>query len=221
MINNIDINTIDSMPMFSPPYETKNNKKCHSDFSTSSNIHPKLSTDLTNGLPLDTVSFAPFLMWNVHENKYFENVGLINDLAINDNNLYDTKDKHNSSNYAEMMRELFFSAENIDIIQNGLIKNVFFTSDETLRINKIKEETLIQYMNYVWTNFCRYLPYDFKNQINELDDKVIEQLTPLLLQEYQFYTNYLRDADRSNLPLLERAVMISKNRKQQLNSYYN
>jgi predicted transcriptional regulator len=61
---------------------------------------------------------------------------------------------------------------------------------------------------------------DIDNEKKEVTDKVIEYLAPLLLKEYQFYTNYLRDSDRSKLPPLERPVMITKGRKQQLPSFY-
>lgn len=213
---------IDTRPMFSQQYGTKENKTCHSDYATASLVHPKLDLNSKKTEVLDTVSFAPFLMWNVHDGKYFENVGNFNNMVVNDNKIYDTSKSCNldTNNYAELMQEAFFSSENMDIIQNTLIKTVFYRSGETVRINKIKQETLIQCMNHIWTNFCRFLPYDLKQQIEDLDDKVIEYLAPLLLKEYTFYKNYLRDSDRTNLPQLERPIMIAKGRKQQLPSFY-
>jgi len=213
---------INERPMFDNNFYPKEGNKCHSDFSTSSIVHPKLNLESNKTELLDAISFAPFLMWNVHDGKYFENTGQINNIAINDNSIYDTSKSCNNdvNNYAELMQETFFSSENMDIIQNALIKTVFYRSNQTLRINKIKQETLIQCMNHIWTNFCRFLPYDLKEQIDDLDDKVIEYLTPLLLKESQFYFNYLRDSDRTNLPTLERPIMIAKGRKQQLPSFY-
>ena len=192
-----------------------NKNICYADFEQAINIHPKLK----NNNLIDTVSFAPFLMWNEHETKYFENVGTINKLALNDNKVYDINNRCNND-YTELMKEAYFSLENMDIIQNMIIKEVFIRSNETLRINKIKSETLIQVMNSIWTNFCRYLPYEYKEQIRDLDKKVMEYLVPLLLKESEFYKNYLRDSDRTNLPQLERPIMITKGRKQQLPSFY-
>ena len=194
-----------------------NKKKCYADFEQAINVHPKLKD---NNM-LDVVSFAPFLMWNEHDSKYFENVGTINKLAMNDNKVYDIqKTCNDNDNYVDLMKEAYFSLENMDIIQNMIIKEVFLRSNETLRINKIKSETLIQVMNNIWTNFCRFLPYDYKEQIRELDKKVMEYLVPLLLKESEFYKNYLRDSDRTNLPQLERPIMITKGRKQQMPSFY-
>jgi len=215
---------VDKRPMFisNIGYVPPLNNKCYSDYSTSSITHPKLNLEKDNIEVLDVVSFAPFLMWNVHDTKYFENVGKINNIAINDNHIYDTSQSctNDTNNYAELMQEAFFSAENMDIIQNMLIKTVFYRSEEKLRINKIKQETLIQCMNNIWTNFCRFLPFNLKEQIEELDDKVVEYLTPLLLKESEFYFNYLRDSNRSKLPPIERPIMITKGRKQQLPSFY-
>lgn len=193
------------------------NKKCHADFKESTKIYPKLK----EGNVLDTVSFAPFLMWNEHDSKYFENIGINNKIAMNDNKIYDTsKSCTDNNNYSDLMTEAFFSIENMDIIQNTIIKNVFFKSKETLRINKIKQETLIQVMNSIWTNHCRFLPYNLKEQIREINNKVSDHLVPLLITEAKFHSNYLRDSNRTQLPQLPRAIMIVKERKQQLPSYY-
>jgi len=193
----------------------KSNDKCFADFSSVVNNNSKLKTDI-----LDVVSFAPFLMWNEHNSKYFENIGTINKVALKDNNIYDTTKMHNDDSYADLMKDTFFSLENMDIIQNHIIKTVFYKSNQKLRINKIKTETLIQVMNNIWIKFCRFLPYDLKKQIEDLDIKVSEYLVPLLLKESEFYFNYLRDSDRSKLPPLDRPIMIVKNRKQDLPSFY-
>jgi hypothetical protein len=197
----------------------KTSDSCYADFS-SFNMNPKLDQNKESNV-LNVVSFAPFLMWNNHDNNYFQNVGKINNMAINENNIYETpKSCNNDDNYADLMKEAFFSLENMDIIQNRIIISVYLKSDKTLRVNKIKNETLLQVMNSIWTNFCRFLPYDLKEQIDELDNKVVEYIVPLLLKESQFYFNYLRDSDRTNLPQLDRPIMINKDRKQQLPSFY-
>lgn len=203
-------------------YESINNKQCHAEFNSATSTHPKLDLASKKTDILDVVSFAPFLMWNEHESKYFETLGgSINKLAINDNNIYDVNQTCNDNDdYVDVMKEAYFSAENMDILQNMIIKNVFFQSGKKLRINKLKSPNLIQCMNHMWMNHCRYLPYDLKEQIRELDHKVVEYLVPMLLQESEFYFNYLRDADRSNLPPLPRPIMVSRSRKQQLPSFY-
>ena len=196
--------------MISKIHETNNNNKCYADFSHTKD--GKKSTDI-----LDVISFAPFLMWNDNSDiKIFEK----QTSSINNNHIYDTNNTCDNDNYAELMKSAYFSSENMDIIQNMIIKNVFYNSKETLRINKIKSESLTQIMNHIWTNFCRFLPYDLQKQIKDLNQKVINHIVPLLLKESIFYSNYLRDSNRTKLPQLERPLMISKGRKQQLPSFY-
>ena len=155
--------------MISKIHETNNNNKCYADFSRSKD--GKKSTDI-----LDVISFAPFLMWNDNSDiKIFEK----QTSSINNNHIYDTNNTCDNDNYAELMKSAYFSSENMDIIQNMIIKNVFYNSKETLRINKIKSESLTQIMNHIWTNFCRFLPYDLQKQIKDLSAKVSGCITAI------------------------------------------
>lgn len=195
--------------------------KSYADYKQSTSTNPKLNLSSSNTDTLDVVSFAPFLMWNEHDSKYFENVGAINTMAISDNNIYDTRQScTNDDNYADLMKEAYFSLENSDIIQNMIIRDVWTKSNQTLRINKINHQTLIQVQNQIWTNNCRFLPYDLKEQIIDLNKKVVNYVVPLLLKESQFYFNYLRDSNVQTRTPLPPPIMITKGRKQQLPSYY-
>jgi hypothetical protein len=165
---------------------------------------------------LNSFNFAPFLMWNDHENNYIKDFNIINKMNINSNTINNNK----NSDCSEILKDNFFSIENINIIQNKIIMSIFYKSNETLRINKIKYESLIQIMNSIWLKYCQFLPFDFKKQIQNLNNKVIEYIVPLLLKESKFYFNYLKDSDRTNLPILERPIMIFKDRKQTLPAFY-
>ena len=146
--------------MNSKIHKTNNNNKCYVDISpplaraptTGGNFDSKQITKSTD--IFDDISFAPFLMWNEHNSKYFENTEikkqtLSGNMAINNNHIYDTNNTCDNDNYAELMKSAYFSLENMDIIQNMIIKNVFYDSKETLRINKIKSESLTQVMNHM------------------------------------------------------------------------
>lgn len=194
---------------------------CYADFYQSTSIHPKLNTSAPNNNLLDVVSFAPFLMWNKHDSNYFEKVGTINKLANECDGQNLIKECNTiCKNYTKLMTESFFSSVNMDIIQTKIIRQVFELSNHSLKINKIKNEVLLQVMNHMWTNFCRFLPYNFKEQIRELDNKVVEYVVPMLIKEGEFYKNYLRDSDRTNRPLIPPPITINNGRKQQLPSFY-
>lgn len=176
-------------------------EKCYSDINQSINMEKNIEND---------VNFAPFLMWNDHNTKYFENLT---------NTIY-TDNYNNTYENVAVMKEAYFSLENIDIIQIMIIKNIFYKSKETLKINKIKHESIIQIMHNIWINTCRYLPYNLKDQIKDLNNKVCNYIVPLLLNEYTFYKNYLRDSDVNSQQLLERPNKIVNSRKETLSSIF-
>ena len=159
---------------------------------------------------LNTFQFAPFLMWNDHDLKFNEQINntnlALNKMNIDSNNINIDKD---NKDYINIMKNTFFSLENMDIIHYRIIMGVFYKSNENLKIKKIKNETLIHVMNHIWINYCNFLPYKIKEQIDELDNKVVKYIVPLLLKEAEFYFNYLRDINRSNLPLIDRPIMTS------------
>jgi hypothetical protein len=165
---------------------------------------------------LNSFNFAPFLMWNEHKDNYIKNFNIIKKMDINNNIINNDID----NNCIDLLKDEFYSVENINIIQNKIIMSIYYKSNETLRINKIKYETLIQVMNSIWLKYCQFLPYDLKNQIKNLNNKVIEYIVPLLLKESKFYFNYLKDSDRTNLPIIDRPIKIFNDRKQTLPSFY-
>lgn len=157
---------------------------------------------------LNIFNYAPFLMWNDNEDLSKDKLKILNKMEINNNIV-----KKNKNDNIELMKDVFFSLDNIDIIQYRLIIGVYYKSNQKLRIKKIKNESIIQVMNYIWNNFCNFLPYNYKEQIDKLDDKVVEYIIPLLLKESEFYFKYLSDLDRTNRKLLDRPKMIYNNKK--------
>ena len=160
---------------------------------------------------LDIFNFAPFLMWNDHNNKYTDKIVLSNKMDINNNIIKNNDDITNDN--INIMKEVFFMKDNIDIIQYRIIMSIYCKSNKKLRIKEIKNEILVQIMNYIWSTCCKFLPYNFKEQINDLDNKVVNYCVPLLLKEAEFYFNYLRDIDRNNRQLLDRPIMVYNNKK--------
>lgn len=167
------------------------------------NCYAEFSNNISKNIDDTDFSFAPFLMWNDHKTKYFEKMKNINTIDYNNN--------------IELMKKTYFSYENTDIIQNTIIKKIYIDSNEKLKIKKIKNETIIQIMNYIWETFCKFLPYDLKNQIIDLNNKTIDYIFPILKKEANFYSNYLRDSDRSNIKPIERPVFVTN--KKELPSY--
>jgi len=175
-----------------------------------------------------TVSFAPFLMWNNHENKYFENMGDINKIAINSNNLKQnicnennitSESLNDNEDYNDLLRNTFFCEDNIEYIQKMIIIRVYEDSNKQYRIRPQKNHNIIQIMNGIYETYCRHLPYNIKEQINELNIKVIEYSSKILLEETKVYYNYLRDIEPNKLNLLDRPEYNSSKRSLPSNKF--
>ena len=160
--------------------------KCYADFETSHNINIQDN--------IQAASFAPFLMWNDHKEKYYEK---LSDIPTTVDKSLEIKNK-------------FFSLHNYNFIQRKIIEQVYIQSDNKLKINYQKEEKMMQLMNQFYVSYCKNLPYNIDEQVMELNQKLVFYVVPLLLKEYEFYTNYLRDSDRTNRPLLDRPLFVSK-----------
>ena len=54
-------------------------------------------------------------------------------------------------------------------------------------------------MNSFWINKCKYLPYNYKEQIEELNNLIIQYSSEELIKEAYFHLNYLKDRDNRDL----------------------
>ena len=151
---------------------------------------------------------APFLFWNQHPKNYFErytNEKQCRELSCED------------ANNVELVKEAFFLRENIEIIQNSIIRNI--AKKSKYLISRQKDDDIILLMNGIYHDYARNLPYNLKEQIQELNDRVVNFITPWLINEVESYQRYLID---SNTPLRppELPVMIMRQRKESLPSMY-
>jgi hypothetical protein len=151
---------------------------------------------------------APFLFLNVHNQKYFERYN--NDKQCVEVDCYD-------ANNSELVREAFFLRENIEIIQNSIIRNI--ARKHKYIISRQKDEDIVLLMNGIYHDYARHLPYNLKEQVKELNDRVINFVTPYLVSEIQSYQFYLID---SNTPLRppELPINLVKLRKESLPSVF-
>lgn len=215
------------------------NKICSNEnkYSTYNENIPNITDNIAK------ISFAPFLIWNNHKDDYFNNIGNINKISINNNNLienkcnknidynkkmnrydpYDINIYDNDDNVLQdneiLLRNTYYSQDNIEYIQKRIIIKVYEDSNKQYRLKPQKYEIIIQVMNGIYETYCRHLPYNIKEQIQELDEKVIDYCSKILLEETKAYYNYLRDIEPNKLNLLERPEYNSS--RKQLSSYSN
>ena len=99
-----------------------------------------------------------------------------------------------------------------------IIKNVAKKSGKYI-IARQKDVDVMILMNNVYHDYAQHLPYNLREQVQELDDRVVNFITPWLINEIESYQNYLIDR---NAPLRppELPINIVKQRKESLPSIF-
>jgi len=95
----------------------------------------------------------------------------------------------------------FFSDENIILINNKLISEVYKKTNGEYRIKAQSSEQLLIVMKYIFLEYARHLPYDIKGQINELNCRVVSDILPNVITNAQQHIGYLRDIEKIREPL--------------------
>jgi hypothetical protein len=106
------------------------------------------------------------------------------------------------------LRHVFYSNENIDIIQKMLIMIVYKRTNKEIVIARQKRERLITVMDWVFLNHSRNLPYNIKQQVDELNKITINEILPDLLSNIDQYLGYIRDINDPIRPI-DRPINVS------------
>lgn len=116
-----------------------------------------------------------------------------------------------SSVCPEKLSQVFYSPENIELINRQLVLTVFKKTNGIIKINFQSKEDLQVVMRWVYVNYARNLPFKIKEQITDLNNKVIKEILPKVLSEANQYLDYLRDIEKPVEPLPP-PVNVSKDR---------
>lgn len=144
----------------------------------------------SNNININDNNITPFLLWMDNNQKPIKIDNII------DNNLINDKSEEDN---IELMKKAFYSDENIDYLQKSIIIRVYNDTDKNIILKKQKYEIIIQIMNSFWINKCKYLPYNYREQIEELNYLIIQYSSKELIKEAYFYLNYLKDRDNRDL----------------------
>ena len=101
------------------------------------------------------------------------------------------------------LEDIFFSNENIDIINKHLILSVFKKSNGKFKISTQSNEKLIIVMRYIFLEYAKHLPFNIDKQIAELNCRVVGDILPNIFTNVRQKIDYLRDIDcpREQVPL--------------------
>jgi len=98
--------------------------------------------------------------------------------------------------------EGFFSAENMELLQNRIRKEVFDRSQpKGYVIDKQSVDELKIIMRATYLQYARNLPKDVAGQIDDLNSKVIQWSVPHILSAVDHYHFYINDISHLPVPL--------------------
>ena len=96
---------------------------------------------------------------------------------------------------------LFFSDENIELINKKLILTVWKRSKTQYKIGFQDKDKLLIVMRYVYLEFSRNLPYNLVEQIDELNCLVVGEIVPNVITNFEQKLGYLRDIEKRQVPV--------------------
>jgi hypothetical protein len=101
------------------------------------------------------------------------------------------------------LENIFFSDENISIINKTLILAVFKKTEGQFKIAPQSKQSLIIVMRYLFYEYALHLPYNIKEQINNLNNLVVNDVLSNIITNITQYVNYINEISkpRELLPL--------------------
>jgi hypothetical protein len=98
----------------------------------------------------------------------------------------------------------FFSADNVEILQNRIRKAVFDRSQpKGYVIDKQSIDEIKIIMRAIYLQYARNLPKDYPAQIEDLNTKVIDWSVPHILSAVDHYNFYINDISHLPIPLAQ------------------
>ena len=99
-----------------------------------------------------------------------------------------------------MLSNVFFSIENIEIIQNAIRSEVYKLTEQKHIIDKQDYDQLKIIMRAIFLQYSLNQPYNIKEQISHLNKLVLEYCIPKVHSELLSYLKYKEDISQLPVP---------------------
>lgn len=99
------------------------------------------------------------------------------------------------------LSQVFFSAENIQIIQNGLRAGVYKLSENKFVIPEQNIDTLKIVMRVMFMQYAEFDPNNITKQVERLNKMVLDYVIPSVYGESVGYLKYLQDQSTLVVPI--------------------
>lgn len=119
-----------------------------------------------------------------------------------------------------LLSRVFFSAENIQIIQNGLRAGVYEMSKHEFVIPPQNIDQLKIIMRHMYFQFAEHRPENIRGQVERLNQLVLDEVIPKVYGEAVGYLKYMQDQSSLVVPM-ELPLRHDRNYKQlELKSWF-
>lgn len=112
-----------------------------------------------------------------------------------------------------VLAQVYFSAENIQIIQNGLRAGVYRMSEGKINVPPQNIDTLKIIMRSTYLQHAKHLPDNITGQVAELNSIVLDYAVPSVYNEAIGYMKYAQDQSTLVVPI-ERPQIVDRQYKQ-------
>jgi len=117
------------------------------------------------------------------------------------------------------LSKAFFSAQNIQIIQNGIRAAVYEITHRQHIIPPQNEDTLKIIMRSIFLEYSANMPRNITNQISALNDLVYKYAVPQICSEISAYIKYKTDASTLVMPMSHPVLATNKDKTLELKRF--
>jgi hypothetical protein len=129
-------------------------------------------------------------------------------------------DAMNGNWYDTKLSTAFFSAHNIQILQNGLRAGVYNMSNQQYVIGEQNVDELNIIMRAIFLQYAKNLPDNIERQIRELNEHVLKYTIKETYGEADSYMKYKRDASTLVVPLAMPILSYSNDKQLELKKWF-
>ena len=104
--------------------------------------------------------------------------------------------------------KLFFSMENINLLQSGIRNKILNDTSGEFNINRQSDDELKIVMRSIYYQYGKNLPENVREQVLDLNTKVIIWCVPQIISNIKQSQQYIKDISTMPIPL-ERSVLPS------------
>lgn len=113
-----------------------------------------------------------------------------------------------------LLNQVFMSQENLDIVQDKIRHAVWLASDKKFVIDRQSDMELQLIMRSLYLQYAKNIPHNIREQVEELNDLVLQEVVPKILSQVEAHIYYLFDASTQPVPLSLPQNVNSDGRKQ-------